>query len=224
MIRQIHLIECDSTQDVLKEQLNGTSPDETVLVSCENQVAGRGRGENKWKAMPGSLCFSLNLAPHPVMSFTAIELSVIIAEFFEQKGSELKLKWPNDLWDKTGMKCGGILVQGTQSNMLAGIGLNLFSNDVSLGGIFEKEFTLEKEKNAQEIGNFILNNRIADARKLTSSWLKRCGHLNQMVRITEGNEVTEGIFQGLGEFGEALVCRDGQTQRIFNGSLRLSEN
>lgn len=70
MIKQIHVDECDSTQDLLKEQLNKESSEETILISCENQTSGRGRGENVWKAMPGTLCFSLNIQPHAVMSFT----------------------------------------------------------------------------------------------------------------------------------------------------------
>jgi biotin-[acetyl-CoA-carboxylase] ligase BirA-like protein len=222
MIKQIHLIDCDSTQDVLKEQLNSHAASEQILVSCENQVAGRGRGENKWKAMPGTLCFSINIAPHPVMSFTAIELSVIIADFFENKNQKIQLKWPNDLWDKDGKKCGGILVQGSQNFLMAGIGINLFSDDDQFGGVFENAFGLDKKRLAQEIAEYIHANRIPDAKQLSSRWLVKCGHLNQMVKIIEGSDVTEGIFQGLGDFGEALICRDSKTIKIYNGSLRLS--
>lgn len=223
MIRQIHLIDCDSTQDVLKEQLNGETPMETIVVSCENQLSGRGRGDNKWKAMPGTLCFSMNITPHEVMSYTAIELSVIIAEYFEQKGPKLKLKWPNDLWDEELKKCGGILIQGSQNAFLAGIGLNLFSDDPALGGIFDAAFELDKKSFVLELATYISQNRIKDAGKLRARWLLRCGHLNQMVRITEGPDAFEGIFQGLGDFGEALVCTDAKVQRVFNGSLRLTQ-
>lgn len=222
MIRQIHLIDCDSTQDVLKEQLNNNVAHEHILVSCENQIAGRGRGENVWKAMPGTLCFSMNIAPHPVMSFTAIELSVIIADFFDKKNQKLQLKWPNDLWDHEGKKCGGILVQGSQNNMLAGIGINLFSDDEKFGAVFATSFSADKKSIALELAEYIHAHRIPDSKQLTSRWLLKCGHLNQMVKIIEGNDVTEGIFQGLGDFGEALICRDTKTVKIYNGSLRLS--
>lgn len=223
MIRQIHLTDCDSTQDVLKEQLNGQDNKESLVVSCENQLAGRGRGDNKWTAMPGTLCLSMNLHAHEVMSYTAIELSVIIAEFFEAKGRKLKLKWPNDLWNEERKKCGGILVQGTQNTFIAGIGLNLFSTDPQFAGIFDSPFDFDKKTYALELAEYIHANRITDVKKLRNQWLLKCGHLNEMVRITEGSEVTEGIFQGLGDFGEALVCTDSKVQRIFNGSLRLSQ-
>lgn len=221
MIKHIHVIECDSTQDLVKEQLE-LRVDSPILVSCENQTAGRGRGENKWQALPGTLCFSMNIAPHKVMSYTALELSVIIALFFEHKGRKLELKWPNDLWDEHGLKCGGILVQGSQNNLIAGIGLNLYSEDPNYGGIFPGQFELDKKTWARELADFIHQNRFQETSKLRAEWLKRCGHLNHMVKITEGQEVIEGIFQGLGEFGEAEICRDTRITRVFNGSLRLS--
>lgn len=221
MKRHIHVIDCDSTQDILKEQLMAETSPEQFLVSCENQNQGRGRGENIWKAMPGTLCFSFNLKPHPEMSFTALEISVLIARYFEEKGRSLKLKWPNDLWDAEGKKCAGILVQGSNNSFLAGIGLNLFSDDKNFGGIYEDAFEIDKKSWSSDIADYILTNRYSDVRSLQSDWIRRCGHLNQMVKVTEGSEVTEGIFQGLGDHGEALICRDMKTVKIYNGSLRM---
>lgn len=223
MIKHIHVNECDSTQELLKEQLINQSGNEQFLVSCENQISGRGRGENIWTSMPGTLCLSMNIGPHTVMSYTALEISVIIAKFFEGKGKELKLKWPNDLWDHLGKKCGGILIQGSQNQMMAGIGLNLFSHDPEYGSVFDMEFELDKKIWVREMADFILANRYESTSQLRADWLKRCGHLNQMVRITEGSEVFEGIFQGLGDHGEALVCTDAHVSRIYNGSLRLAQ-
>lgn len=220
MIKQIHLNECDSTQDVLKEQLNN-SHDECILVSCEDQILGRGRGENNWSAMPGTICFSLNLKANPELSFTALEISVIFSKYFETKGKKLKLKWPNDLWDESGKKCGGILVQGSQNSLLAGIGFNIYSDQNEYGSIYETPFDFDKKALALELAQYILKHRILDKKNLQQEWLIRCGHLNQMVKITEGQENFEGVFQGLGDFGEAMVCIDGKSIRIFNGSLRV---
>lgn len=221
MIKHIHLNDCDSTQELLKEQLNNQTGSEQILVSCENQISGRGRGENKWNSMPGTLCFSLNLKAHPVMSYTALEVSVIIARFFELKGKKLKLKWPNDLWNENSKKCAGILIQANQNVLLTGIGINLFSYDEEFGGVFPGAFEIDKKVWCLEIAEFIFNNRYQDLQTLRADWLSRCGHLNQLVKITEGNEVFEGVFQGLGEHGEAEVCSDGQINHIYNGSLRI---
>ncbi|MGE3610803.1 MAG: biotin--[acetyl-CoA-carboxylase] ligase [Bacteriovoracaceae bacterium] len=221
MIKQIHLNQCDSTQDILKEQLS-RSGDEYLVVSCEHQLHGRGRGANSWIEMPGSLCFSLSVHGHRIPSFTAIEMSLLIANFFSQKGKNLGLKWPNDLWNEEGLKCGGILVQNSGSKMLAGIGLNLYSDQKEFGGIFEESFEFDKKTWAQDIAEFILNNRYADTQQLKNDWEKRCVHFHKKVVITENSERYEGAFYGLGEHGEALLnnVQEG-IQHIYNGTLRL---
>lgn len=221
MIRHIHVNECDSTQDILKEQLNTQSGDAQILVSCENQVQGRGRGSNLWKAMPGTVCFSTNLLPHPEMSFTALELSVLVARFFEARGRKIYLKWPNDLWDQDKKKCAGILVQGNQNVLMAGIGLNLFSDDPNFGGVFEAPFSLDKKNVAREIADFIHSHRYSNKEDLKHDWEERCGHLHQMVTVTEGNEVYKGIFEGIGEHGECLLKGEDKSYRLYNGSLRI---
>ncbi len=222
MIKQIHVNECNSTQDLLKEQLSTANSSECILVSCENQTFGRGRGENKWQALPGTLCFSINIKPHLVMSFTAIELAVLVARFFEQRGQTLKLKWPNDLWDSENKKCGGILVQGSHNQLYAGIGINIHSDNENFGGVYKDVQKYTKKDLALEVAGFIISNRYEKTNDLKRDWLKRCGHLNHMVTITENEERSEGIFQGLGEYGEAEVCINGQINRFFNGSLRTN--
>ena len=156
------------------------------------------------------------------MSYTALEVAVIVAKFFEMKGKKLKLKWPNDLWNEDFKKCAGILIQANQNVLLTGIGINLFSHDDEFGGVFPAAFEMDKKIWSHEIAEYIFNNRYQDLQSLRADWLTRCGHLNQLVRITEGNETFEGIFQGLGEHGEAEVCTDRQIDRIFNGSLRIT--
>jgi biotin-[acetyl-CoA-carboxylase] ligase BirA-like protein len=221
MIKQIHLDQCHSTQDVLKEQFNSIISRETILVSCDNQISGRGRGENSWNCMPGTLCFSLNILPHPIMSFTAIELSVIISEYFESKKKSLLLKWPNDLWNKDLKKCGGILVQGHQKNLFAGIGLNFFSTDHQFGGIYNDSNPLDKKSLSFDIATYIFNHRISDSEKLSQLWTERCGHMNQLVTILEGEETITGQFIGIGHYGEALIENSSGVKKIYNGSLRI---
>jgi BirA family transcriptional regulator, biotin operon repressor / biotin---[acetyl-CoA-carboxylase] ligase len=222
MIKQIHVDECDSTQDLLKEQLISHSNQEQFLISCNNQIKGRGRGNNTWTSTNGTLCFSMNIGPHPIQSFTAIEISVIVAQFFEFKNKKLKLKWPNDLWNEQNKKCAGILIQGSQNTLLAGIGVNLFSEDHEFGGVFEKPFEFNKALWSLELANYILKNRISSTSELKNLWLNRCGHLDKTVQIIEGVSISEGTFLGLGEFGEALIRNEEGLHRHYNGSLRLT--
>jgi biotin-(acetyl-CoA carboxylase) ligase len=171
--------------------------------------------------LPGSLCFSVNIQPHTVISFTALEISVLVSRFFEKQGVETKLKWPNDLWTSESIKCGGILVQGSQNIFCAGIGLNISSDDTEFGGIFSMKKKFNKKQLAYEISNYILNNRYDDTVELKNAWLKRCGHMRQMVILQEDKDASQGIFEGIGDYGEALIFSDGHTKRFFNGSLRM---
>lgn len=221
MIKQIHVNSCDSTQDLLKEQLMDHQGPNAVLLSCENQLSGRGRGNKEWASMPGTLCFSLSVTPHIIPSFTALEISLLVTKFFEDIGKDLKLKWPNDIWNKHNQKCCGILVQTFQQHMMAGIGLNMFSQDPLYGAVFDHQFEFDKKSWAQEIAQFIISNRYTSTEKLKEEWNQRCFHLNKEVTITENSDVFQGNFTGLGQYGEAILQNPDGELRIFNGSLRL---
>jgi BirA family biotin operon repressor/biotin-[acetyl-CoA-carboxylase] ligase len=221
MIKHVHVNECDSTQNLIKEQLSDKTGPQHILVSCENQTAGRGRGDKTWLTMPGTLCFSLSVVPHAVTSFTALELSVLIAQFFKKKGKEIKLKWPNDLLIEN-KKCCGILIQSSQDQMFAGIGVNLFSENEDFAGIYETEFEIDKKYWSHEIAEFIYAHRFTDTVNLKLEWMQTCSHINEKVTITESDEVLTGIFVGLGEHGEALLKTSEGIRSIYNGTLRLN--
>jgi biotin-[acetyl-CoA-carboxylase] ligase BirA-like protein len=221
MIKQIHLNECDSTQDELKEQLSNHDLGVKFLISCDHQLKGRGRAQNEWISMPGTLCFSFNIVPHPILSFTAIEMSTLLVRFFE--GSILQLKWPNDILNKNNKKCAGILVQSYQGMMLVGIGVNLFSNLDSWGGIYESSFDFDKKSWALEITHFIHENRYQDELLLKKHWEMKCAHMNSFISISEGKEKFQGLFLGLGEHGQALVKSENQVKHVYNGTLRIED-
>ena len=211
---------CDSTQDLLKEQLKLEAHDE-LTVCCEHQRKGYGRGDNTWDDSSGTLCFSMTIKPHVKVTFTALEISLLIRNFFLLKGKEIKVKWPNDLITGEEKKCGGVLVQTFGTHHFAGIGLNLFQNDHIYGGIYESTFLLEKKEWGKELSDFIRDNRYECTEDLTKDWLQSCIHLNREVKIFEGTQETRGVFIGLGTYGEAMLENSQGIHHLFNGSLRL---
>ena len=220
MEKFIHVERCDSTQDLIKEQLLQSAQDE-LTVSCEHQINGRGRGSNIWQDSPGTLCFSMTIRPHIQVTYTALEISLLVHHFFKMKGKEIRLKWPNDLMTLEEKKCGGVLVQNSESRYYVGIGLNLFQNESSLGGIYETSFPINKQEWVKELSDYIRSNRYSNTENLSKDWLKSCFHLNQQVNISEGDQETCGKFVGLGPYGEALLENSQGTHHLFNGSLRL---
>jgi BirA family biotin operon repressor/biotin-[acetyl-CoA-carboxylase] ligase len=155
------------------------------------------------------------------MSFTALEISLLVARFFEYEGCKLGLKWPNDLWDSRGAKCGGILVQGSGDKLIAGIGLNLFSDHPDFGGVYRLSFHFDKKSWSHRIAEFIVAHRYEDTEALRQDWELRCPHMLAHVSITEGAEKWEGRFLGLGPNGEATLETAQGKKSIYNGTLRV---
>lgn len=220
MKKYIFVDACESTQDLLKEQLMHETVNE-LTVGCEQQTKGHGRGNNTWVDSPGTLCFSMTVTAHEKVTFTALEISLLILQFFSSKGKEIKVKWPNDLITLDNKKCGGVLVQNSGSYYLAGCGLNLFQNESEYGGIYECAFPIEKKAWIEELSDFIRAHRYDNTEKLSHDWLQNCSHSNQEVRIFEGDQETRGTFIGLGAHGEAILKNAQGIHHLFNGSLRL---
>jgi BirA family biotin operon repressor/biotin-[acetyl-CoA-carboxylase] ligase len=99
------------------------------------QTHGRGRLGRSWESLPGaSLTFSLSLAiQRPDWSGLSLAVGLAVATALDPAGTQLGLKWPNDLWrldaPGQGRKLGGILIEGMQVTdqrmAVIGIGLNI---------------------------------------------------------------------------------------------------
>ena len=129
--------ELASTNTTLLERarLGDTSP---CLLVAERQTAGRGRLGRPWAATPGrTLTFSLAW-PADWADWSGLSLAVglIVAEALDSSGTQLGIKWPNDLWlRQEDRKLGGILIEtlpvpgGNQRLAVIGIGLNVMPRE-----------------------------------------------------------------------------------------------
>lgn len=104
---------------------------EPVLLTAEEQTAGRGRMGKGWHSKPGqSLTFSLALPLAPA-DWSGLSLAVGVS-LAESLHPEVRLKWPNDLWLQE-RKLGGILVETAGSGagasvprtVVIGVGINI---------------------------------------------------------------------------------------------------
>ena len=120
------LTEIDSTNSELMRRARAGVLEPTLLVAL-SQTAGRGRRGKTWLSSPGdSLTFSLGLPLAPTdWSGLSLVVGVSLADSLH---TDVRLKWPNDLWWH-GRKVGGILVetatQGAGRCVVVGVGLNL---------------------------------------------------------------------------------------------------
>jgi len=106
------------------------APDRTVRAA-DHQTAGRGRLDRRWEAPPGAnLLVSIllrDLPDHPHVVTQRVALAAALASR-RVAGSEVSLKWPNDLL-LGGAKLAGILAQSATSAVgpfvVVGLGLNV---------------------------------------------------------------------------------------------------
>ena len=110
---------------------------EPVLLTAEEQTAGRGRLGKGWHSRPGqSLMFSIALPLAP-SSWSGLSLAVGVS-LAHSLHPDVRLKWPNDLWLQR-RKLGGILVETASTGeavqglrvVVIGVGINIARPDAA---------------------------------------------------------------------------------------------
>jgi BirA family transcriptional regulator, biotin operon repressor / biotin---[acetyl-CoA-carboxylase] ligase len=124
-----HFRRTDSTNERAKELAMAEVPG-GLVVTADEQTAGRGRRGNEWFAPPGScLLYSALLRPFAPDESTLLPLAVPVAvcEAAEAVAPvRCQVKWPNDVWVDE-RKVSGVLVEARPEEGWAviGIGLNV---------------------------------------------------------------------------------------------------
>jgi BirA family biotin operon repressor/biotin-[acetyl-CoA-carboxylase] ligase len=119
----------DSTNERAKELALAGAPG-GLVVTADEQTAGRGRRGNEWFAPPGScLLYSALLRPFAADGPGLLPLAVPVAvcEAAEAVAPvRCRLKWPNDVWVDE-RKVAGVLVEARPDDGWAviGVGLNV---------------------------------------------------------------------------------------------------
>ena len=223
-MKHLHLKECQSTFSELKKHIDYGS----VLVSTQLQTGGRGRGNNSWDFFKNSVAMSFNILPHKERTLTALEIGILITQFFSKNFSiNLSLKWPNDII-KNNKKVGGILIESFADHLLVGIGLNTILDDsetfndykVSAGVIFDDNNSFSRESLCYELATYIHSNRIKEASQVKVLYDKICFHINKKIEIYDGDNII-GIFKGINKDGSAIIENDIELKNVYSGSLRL---
>jgi BirA family biotin operon repressor/biotin-[acetyl-CoA-carboxylase] ligase len=217
--------ELDSTQTTLRGMLKDDKLDsfKAIIVSTNKQTAGMGRQGNVWHSNEKSLTISFTFPLHSTPTLTPLQIGLLIADFFKEQ--KLKLKWPNDIMTDDGKKCGGILCHKDGEFLVVGVGLNLFASDehknieskYQIGAIYSNE---DKAQTLElDLYSYLLAHTDIHANQLRERWNNYCYHINQPVILQDGNEKVDGIFDGIGKLGEALITSDNKQKAYYTGSL-----
>lgn len=237
--------ETASTND-LALQLAGTGDIVTpLLIGATRQLAGRGRGTNRWWGGTGTLMFSVLFdmnqlgLPQTLWPRFSLVTGLSVAEALEVflPDAAIGLKWPNDVWLYEKKVCGILIEQAQQfpGRLVAGLGWNVntsFSqapdeikgiatsmSDVS-GMSFDFEHVLRCFLQRWE-GN--LDALIAGKLDLIDRWGRFCALSGYDVRLMTDEFVSHGRCLGVASDGALRLMVDGTERHCYAGTVRRSD-
>lgn len=218
-----------TNSEVARLALDGV--EEGLAVVADEQTAGRGRLQRAWSSPKGAgLYFSILLRPRiatarwPLITFVAA-LAAGDA-LLDGGGVQTDIKWPNDLLVNERKIC-GVLAEATETPagraVVVGIGINL-TNNAFPGDLIHVATSVADESGRQPEREAILAALLSGiARwysllhepdgvdKVVAAWTSRSSYASdKMVRVTNGDEVLQGITRGVDNDGALrLETREG---------------
>ena len=211
-----------STQKLLWESSLLTSSGSSVAIVAEHQRSGIGRGKNQWLSPAGSLSLSFHftlddsLLVSKKLQFIQYMAGVAAVNAIRNlagSAAPVALKWPNDIYSRSGFKIGGILVNcatsGKNINCCVGIGINVCNAEptVSVVNLTKAQVNIKLlafeicRKFKEEISNFNKDGVALFVDRYCQIWL----HQNARVRVNVGVNDCEAIIVGIDQDGYLLV-------------------
>jgi len=229
----------DSTNQYLLERLNSLQPGDACIA--EYQQAGRGRRGRQWFSPFGanlylSMYWRLEQGPAAAVGLSLV-IGIVMAEVLRGLGaSEVKVKWPNDLY-LDDRKLAGILVEltgktGDAAQIVIGAGINLAMRNVATdvinqGWINLQEAGIKIDRNAlaialiQELRSALTLFENESLTPFLSRWKVLDNYANRQVKLIIGDREIYGISRGINEQGALLLEQDGVVKPWVGGEISL---
>ena len=243
-VRQ-HFSIVDSTQIQAGSLINVLPQDRWLILSAEEQTAGRGSHNRRWASPPRVNLYVTFVLPFPKKSseklfFVSQVANIAVARTVKKFGFDPEIKWPNDLMLNK-KKVSGILSENKTldgaadySALLIGIGLNV-NMDKSVGESLDQPVTsLSVEANRlfekEEILPFLYQDLKECIGQLLEKGFSDFHHeLNSMLAFKgetiivdrDVGEPLQGIFVGIDEMGRMkLQVTQDKIISIQDGRIR----
>ncbi len=216
-----------------------------LLIVADEQTAGRGRGANRWWTGPGSLAFSLLMAPSPgtadraqavgrrwPLVSLAAAVAVVRTVAPRLPGFTVGLHWPNDVFAQ-GRKLAGILAEGLpDGRLILGIGLN---TNNTLGdapaSVRHKATTMLELTGASHDRNRVLRDLLRHLAKALGEAASRPEHLaaqahgyclqrGSRLTVQSGRDLVRGRCVGIDFDGGLLLDTPEGRRKLYSGVLR----
>ncbi len=213
--------EVDSTNRVLREMARRGAPEGTAVVA-ERQTSGRGRLDRAWHSPAGGLYLSVLLEPVPLLS---LRLGVAAARAVELAcGFGPELKWPNDLLSPgDGKKLGGILVEMEGPWAVAGLGINVETEEFppEIASVATSLRLLGHRVKRDDLCPVLLRelDELYRAPFRLAYYEARCGTLGRSVSVETSTGVVTGVARRLDHDGGLVVETDSGEVRVLSGDV-----
>lgn len=238
----------DSTNTLAREFAE-RGETEGLVVTADEQTAGRGRLGRKWIVPPGtSLQFSVLLRPPFTLQHAARLMpmaALAVAHALENEYAiSTRLKWPNDVLVADGQgiyrKVCGILVESsvqgdTLDYVILGIGLNVnytmaaYPELVPLATTVQDAVGHAVDRARLEQVLFAeldsLYGRLRRGESLLEEYRARLAMLGQRIRVQSQDKVMEGIATDVDEDGALILMQEASRIKVLAGEVTvLKEN
>ncbi len=233
----------DSTNEEAKRRIKDFS--KPTWIISKKQIKGRGRNGNSWFSSEGNFSGSLAFFPNLERSqlhlygfFFGVALYNTLKKIIRD-GTDIRLKWPNDLLIENG-KVAGILLESIITNKKSSIGL-IIGVGVNLNTAPSFAMNSGLKYNTQCVANFT-NEKInlvsffrafnhelialetyTEERKfhtILKLWQTRSYDRGAMIKFSgKKGEINTGIFLGLDEIGGLIVGEGSGVKKIYSGDV-----
>ena len=229
--RHIAHTSLDSTNAALKRMIAaGDALQEGLVVTAEQQTAGRGRQGRSWASPTGNLYASF-LIKAPADVTTAPEIGFVAAvsviDAFAAPGVRLRCKWPNDILAH-GAKVCGILPELIDGWIVLGIGVNLrpigIVGDYPITSLAEQGIVHTPDAALAAVGT-TLSRRLTQWRAegfapIAAAWSAVGPSADESLSVRlPGATVVAGKFAGLDAGGALLLDTIQGMRRILAGDV-----
>jgi len=237
----LHYPTTPSTMDAAKQAIREGAAEGTVIIA-DHQTAGRGRLGREWLSpLDSGILLSIILYPKlEQLPRLTIAACLAVAQSIEKvSGLEPTIKWPNDVLI-AGKKVSGILIEsdahGDRVNYaIVGIALNVNLDPTTIPEISETATSLKqmlgRKVSRREVlivllGEFeALYSALRRGEPIDREWRRRLETLGKNISVRCGDEVQEGVAEGVDEDGNLLLRHsDGSLATIAAGDVTLKSS
>jgi len=207
-----------------------------AMIIAGEQFAGRGRNARQWSSPAGKGIYATTLLPMPASELPLLPLQManIVASYLRDVFAiDARLKWPNDVL-AGGRKIAGILIEARMNEerafVLIGTGINVESvqddlrpNATSIADVSPRDFhgiDVATEAFIEHVDQRLGRRLERDA--VLDEWRSYSIHeAGDRIQCIVGERNLEGTWDGIDEYGRALLRSGAETIAVSAGDLIL---